>query len=77
MKQLLVWYQAISKRVWEVAEVTMTDVDEMNSIIRIGVTNLDHDEPAVRAVAEAESVPTAALEVVEREGVRIDEGHHS
>ncbi len=73
-KQLLNWYQAISKRVWELADVTMTDIDEMHNIITIGVSNLERDEPAVRAVAEAEGVPAAALEVIEREPVRLEEG---
>lgn len=68
--QLMRWYQAISKRVWEVADVTSTDIDEKHNIIRIGVSNLDQHEPAVRALAEGHGVPTAALEVIEREAIK-------
>ncbi len=59
---------------WGVADVTLTDIDEMDNIITIGVSNLDRSEPAVRALAEAEGVPAAALEVIERETVRLEEG---
>ncbi len=69
-KQLMQWYQSISPRVWEVADVTTTDIDDKDNIITVGVSDLDRDERAVRAFAEAEGVPTAALEVIERQAVQ-------
>ncbi|HEX2027901.1 MAG TPA: hypothetical protein VHF25_07875 [Nitriliruptorales bacterium] len=67
-QQLFAWYKAINDVMSR--DVVLTDIDELNNVIVVGVSDLGRHGADVQPMADAQEIPDDALLVIETEPVR-------